>query len=287
MRRSLLLLRADERAVSGVVAASLSVVMISVLLGMVVTFWVPAWGYDSEVSHSREMANAFGEFKKNLELQALSGNTNQTVSTTFPLGVSGVPLFGAAVPGQLSHQYLDQGRARFRANLTDPSGQVNFTAASSLDYFMPNRYFTPQSMAYETGAVIVAQPDGETARLAPPFRFDNGTAGIDAFLTLFTLNGPENAVSGVEGHSVSTQLAVLQTRTLQLAPNGTITLNMTTAFSGAWTDYFQRAMNSSSINASLYNITRSAPNTPEWATLRLSGLRSVTVTLAVIEVRID
>ncbi len=279
--------RSDKRAVSGVVAASLSVVMISVVLGMVVTFWVPAWGYDNEVGHSREISNAFGEFKKNLELQALSGNTNQSLSTTFPLGVGGVPLFGASTPGQLSHHYLDQGRARFRANLTDLTGQVNYTAASSLDYFMPNRYFTPQNVAYETGAVIVAQAEGETARLAPPFRFDNGTTGIDAFFTLITLDGPETSVSGVEGHSVSSRLTVLQTRTVTFAPNGTLTLNVTSTFSGAWTDYFQRAMNGSSLNASLYNITHSAPNTPEWATLRLSGLRSVTVTVALVEVRID
>jgi hypothetical protein len=280
-------LRGEEHAVSGVVAASLSVVMISVVLGMVVTFWVPAWGYDAEVGHARDISNAFGEFKKNLELQALSGNTNQTLSTTFPLGVGGVPLFGAATPGQLSHHYLDQGRARFRANLTDLTGQVNFTAASSLDYFMPNRYFTPQSLAYETGAVIVAQPEGETARLAPPFRFDNGTTGIDAFLTLVTLDGPETSVSGVEGHSASSRLTVLQTRTILFAPDGTITLNVTSTFSLAWADYFQRAMDGSSLNSSFYNITHSVPNAPEWATLRLSGMRSVTVTVALVEVRID
>lgn len=287
MRLFVFRLRRDERGVSGVVAASLSVVMISVLLGMVVTFWVPAWGYDNEVAHSRAVSNAFGEFKKNVELQALSGNTNQTLSTTFPLGVGGVPLFGASVPGQLSHHHLDQGRTRFRANLTDLTGQVNFTASSALDYFVPNRYFTVQSMAYETGAVIVAQPEGETARLTPPFRFDNGTLGIDAYLTLVTLDGPESSVSGVEGHSATSRLTAIQTRTVTFAPSGTITLNVTTLFSAAWKDYFQRAMNGSTINSSLVNISISAPNTPEWATLRLSGLHSVTVTVAVIEVRLD
>ena len=280
-------LRPDDRAVSGVVAASLGVVLISVLLGMVVTFWVPAWGYDSEVAHSRDMVNAFGEFKKALELQAIQANTDQSLSTSFPLGVGAVPLFGAETPGQLSHQFLDQGRPRFRANLTDLTGQVNYTAAASLEYFMPNRYYVPQRMAYETGAILVSQADGEAARLTPPFRFENGTAGIDAYFTLFTLDGPETTVSGVEGHGVSSRLSLVQTRTQSFSPNGTITLNVTSAFSGAWYDYFGRAMNGSSINSSLYNLTRSPANQPEWASLRLAGVRSVTVTVAVIQVRID
>lgn len=285
-RRPILWAR-DEEAVSGVVAASLGVVLISVLLGMVVTFWVPAWGYDSEVGHSRQMVDAFSEFKKTVELQALTANFNQTLSTSFPLGVGGVPLFGAETPGQLSHVYLDQGRARFRANLTDSTQQVNFTAASSLDYFMPNRYFVPQRMAYETGAVIVSQTDGETVRLTPPFRFENSTAGVDAYFTLFTIDGPETTVSGVESHTVSTRLSLVQTRTTTFSPNGTIFFNVTTAYSGAWMDYFARAMNASSVNQSLVNITHSAPNTPEWTRLRIQGVHSVTVTVALMEVRVD
>jgi hypothetical protein len=277
----------NERAVSGVVAASLGVVLISVLLGMVVTFWVPAWGYDSEVAHSREVVNAFSEFKKTLELQALSGNLNQTLTTTFPLGVGGVPLFGAETPGELFHSYLDQGRPRFRANLTDLTGQVNFTAVSSLEYFMPNRYYIPQRVAYESGAVIVSQSDGETVRLTPPFRFENGTSGVDAYFTLFTLDGPEIQVSGVEGHATSSRVSLVQTRSVSFAADGTITLNVTTQFSEAWVGYFARAMNASSIAPALFNITSSAPNQPEWATLRVSGVRAVTVTVALVEVRIE
>jgi len=281
----------DERGVSGVVAASLGVVLISVLLGMVVTFWVPAWGYDSEVSHSRDVVNAFAQFKNALELQTLSGNTNQTVTTSFPLGVGGVPLFGAETPGQLSHLYLDQGRVRFRANLTDATGDVNFTAAGSLQYVMANRYFVRQEMAFESGALLVAQADGETARLTPPFRFENGTGGIEAFFTLFTLDGPEVSVTGVESHTVSTRLTLEQTRAYTFPGNGVIALNVTTGFPGAWADYFGRSMNASSLNASLFNITRSAPSAApaaaEWASLSLSGLRSVTVTVALIEVRLD
>lgn len=272
---------------SGVVAASLGVVLISVLLGMVVTFWVPAWGYDSEVSHSRETINAFAQFKNALELQTLSANINQTLTTTFPLGVGAVPLFGAETPGQLSFQYLEAGRVRFRANLTDTSGQVNLSAAGSLDYTMPNRYFVRQEIAYESGAVIVAQSDGEALRLTPPFRFVNGTQGIEVFLTLFSLDGPQAIVTGVESHTVSSRLNLAQTLTYAWPANTTVALNVTTEFLSAWSGYFATAMNSSSVNASLYNITRFPAASPESVTLQLSGVRALTVTVALVQVKVE
>lgn len=279
--------RPDPRAVSGVVAASLGVVLISVLLGMVVTFWVPAWGYDSEVSHSREMVNAFAQFKNALELQTLSGNVNQTLTATFPLGVGAVPLFGAETAGQLSYQYLESGRVRFRANLTDTTGQVNFSAAGSLEYTMPNRYFVRQEFAYETGAVIVAQSDGQAMRLTPPFRFVNGTQGLEVFVTLFSLDGPQAVVTGVESHTVSSKLNVAQTFTYSWAPNSTVSLNVSTSFVDAWARYFADAMGSSAVNASLYNITRFPAVSPESVTLRLDGVRALTVTVSLVQIKID
>ncbi len=279
--------RRQERAVSGVVAASLGVVLISVLLGMVVTFWVPAWGYDSDVAHSRQVVNSFSEFKNAVELQTLQGNSNQLLTTGFPLGVSGVPLFGAETPGQLSYQYLEGGRVRFRANLTDLNGEVNFSATGSLFYKMQNRYFVPQKMSYETGALIVAQGGGQTVRLTPPFRVENGTGGLDVFISLFTLDGTNSVVSGVDSHTVSSRLSLAQTFNYTWPGLNTISLNVSTFFVDAWAQYFPDAMNSSSVNSTLYNVSRYPAAAPETATLRLSGVHTLTVTLALIQIRVD
>jgi len=202
--RVLRLRRLGEQAVSGVVAASLGVVLISVLLAMVVTFWVPAWGYDNELAHSREVLNSFGQFKNTVELQALSANTNQTVTTTFPLGVGGVPLFGAETPGALSFQYLDAGNVRFRANLTDGQGQVNLSAAGSLEYYIFNRYYVPQTMAYESGAVVIDQGGVSIMRLPPSLKIVNGSQGVELTVSLVSLEGTPRVVTGVDSHVVTT-----------------------------------------------------------------------------------
>jgi hypothetical protein len=282
-----LFLRRGEGAVSGVVAASLGVVLISVLLGMVVTFWVPAWGYDSEVAHAREVVNSFSQFKNAVELQTLQGNSNQLLTTSFSLGVGGVPLFGAETPGQLSYQYLEGGRVRFRANLTDLTGDVNFSATGSLFYQMQNRYFVPQKMSYETGALIVAQGDGQTVRLTPPFRFENGTGGLDVYLTLFTLDGTNGIVSGVDSHTVSSRLSLSQTFNYTWPGLNTIYLNVSSFFVDAWAHYFPDAMNGSSINATLYNVSKYPSTVPNTTTLRLSGVRTLAVTLALVQIRVD
>ena len=282
-----LTLRRDREGVSGVVAASLGVVLISVLLGMIVTFWVPAWGYDTETAHSRDVVNAFGQFKSAIELQTLSGNTNQTLGTSFPLGVGGVPLFGAENSGQLTYQYLEGGHLRFSLNLTDSSGQVNLSAAGSLAYSMPNRYYVHQDMAYESGAVIVAQQDGQTVRMPPAFRFVNGTQGVEAFLTLVSMEGTQTVVTGVDSRSVSSRLTLAQTISFAWPSSTNVSINVSSAYLGAWSSYFTQAMNASSIDASSFNVSFFPPAAPQSTTLRLSGVRSLSATVSLVQVRID
>lgn len=282
-----LTLRADRAGVSGVVAASLGVVLLSVLLGMIVTFWVPAWGYDNEAAHSREVVDAFAQFKSGIELQTLSGNTNQTIGTSFPLGVGGVPLFGAENSGQLAYQYLEGGHLRFALNLTESTGQANLSAAGSLSYSMPNRYFVGQSIAYESGAVIVSQTDGQTVRMAPAFRFVNGTQGIEAFLTLVSMEGVQTIVTGVDSHSISSRLALAQTIVYTFPAGSNLSLNVSSAYIAAWSSYFVHAMNASSVNASMFNVSFFPPSAPQSTTLMVVGVRALTVTISLVQVRVD
>jgi hypothetical protein len=280
-------LRSDGRAVSGVVAASLGVVLISVLLSMVVTFWVPAWGYDNEVDHSRRVLNAFGQFKNAVELQTLSGNSDQTVTTTLPLGVGGVPLFGAETPGALSYAYLEGGKVRFRANLTDALGQVNLSGTGSLKYTIPNRYYDRQGMAYESGGVIVEQAGGSAMRLPPPIRVTNASQGLEVVVTLFSLEGTQGLVTGVESHTVSSRLTVAYTQNYTWAPNNTLYLNVTTQYRQAWASYFNASLSAAAVNASLFNVSTVPAGAPELVSLRLSGVRTLIVTVALVNIRID
>ncbi len=254
---------------------------------MVVTFWVPAWGYDSETAHSREVVNAFAQFKNAIELQTLSGNTNQTLGTSFPLGVGGVPLFGAENSGQLSYQYLEAGHLRFALNLTDSSGQVNLSAAGSLTYSMPNRYYVHQDIAYESGAVIVAQQDGQTVRMPPAFRFVNGTQGVEAFLTLVSMEGTQTVVTGVDSHSISSRLTLAQTITFAWPTSTNLSLNVSSSYLGAWSSFFAQSMNASSINGSAFNVSYYPQGAPQSTTLRLTGVRALSVTVSLVQVRID
>ncbi len=254
---------------------------------MVVTFWVPAWGYDSEASHSRDVVNAFAQFKTAIELQTLSGNTNETLGVSFPMGVGGVPLFGADNAGQLTYEYLQGGHLRFSLNLTESTGQANLSAAGSLAYSIPNRYYVHQSVAYESGAVIVSQPDGQTVRMAPAFRFVNGTQGVEAFLTLVSMEGTQTVVTGVDSHSVSSRLTLAQTIAYTFPSGTNLSLNVSSAFVGAWSSFFGQAMNASSINASMFNVSFFPPSAPQSTTLRVFGLRALTVTVSLVQVRVD
>ena len=279
--------RADDEGVSGVVAASLGVVLISVLLAMVVTFWVPAWGYDNELAHSREVLNSFGQFKNAIELQSLSADTNQTVTTTFPLGVGAVPLFGSESPGALSFQYLDADKVRFRANLTDGLGQVNLSAAGSLEYYIFNRYYVPQTMAYESGAVVIDQGGVSIMRLPPSLKIVNGSQGVELTVSLVSLEGTPRVVTGVDSHVVTTQLTVTYTHQFTWSPLNNVTLNVTSSFNEAWGKLFNDTANRSGLDPSRYNVSQAASQDPYTIALRLSNVRILTVTVSLVSVRLD
>jgi hypothetical protein len=273
--------------VSGVVAASLGVVLISVLLSMVVTFWVPAWGYDNELAHSREVLNSFGQFKNAVELQALASNTNQTVTTTFPLGVGAVPLFGAETPGALSFQYLEGGNVRFRANLTDGQGQVNLSAAGSLEHTVLNRYYVPQTMAYESGAVVIDQRGVSIMRLPAPLGIVNGTQGLEVSVSLVSLEGTQRIVTGVDSHVVSSRLTVTYTQVFTWSPLNNLTFSVISSFDEAWARFFNETANSSGLDASRYNVSSLVSQDPYSVALRLYNVRTLTVTVSLVNVRVD
>jgi hypothetical protein len=270
-----------------VVAAALGVVLISVLLTMVVTFWVPAWGYDSEVEHSRRMLEAFGDFKNAAESLALSGQTNHTLTTTFPLGVAAVPLFGAETPGQISYRYLDSGVLRFQMTLTDTTGQVNLSAAGSLQYTCPNRYFVRQTISYESGAVILNQSTGSTMRLPPPIQFLNGTGGVSATVTLVSLEGEQKTVTGVEPHTISSRLTVAYTRPYTWASGTVLNLTITTHFPVAWARFFNDSAVQASLPAGNYSITTLGTQAPYTVRLTVNSVTALTASVALLNVRLD
>ena len=215
MRRLIRDLRSDERGVASTVGTIMALLVFLTFLSVIVNQYVPIWMTDSESSHMNAALGQFGGFKGAIDLQMLAAQAAQdagtfnipvTTSTAISLGVDGVPIFSAGTPGTLelnpdaapftiAFDYMVNGQRR---SVTDQaSGSVELTA--------PNRYYTPQMIAYENGAVIRYQTDGQFIRVHPTFSVLMSNKTLDISFALLSLYG-KGIVSGTTTELVSSEL---------------------------------------------------------------------------------
>ena len=208
-------LRSDERGVASTVGTIMALLVFLTFLSVIVNQYVPIWMTDSESSHMNAALGQFGGFKGAIDLQMLAAQAAQdagtfnipvTTSTAISLGVDGVPIFSSPTPGTLelnpdaapftvAFDYLINGQRRSVAD--QASGSVELTAA--------NRYYTPQRIAYENGAVMRYQTDGQFIRVHPTFSVLLSNKTIDISFALLSLYG-KGIVTGTTTELVSSEL---------------------------------------------------------------------------------
>ena len=192
----------DEEGVASTVGTIMALMIFLTFLSMIVNSYVPVWMKDSESSHMNVAYGQFGDFKESIDTQILYARMSElagvhftptTVFTPVTLGLDGVPIFSSPTLGLLT---LDQAKAPWNTvfgyypnKIVNVKQQVNETAGGYLRLDTYNRYFIPQTLAYENGAVIKAQTDGMVLRAEPTFdiNFINNTEDIT--MVMITLLG--------------------------------------------------------------------------------------------------
>jgi hypothetical protein len=245
--------RADERAVASTVGTIMALLVFLTFLSVIVNQYVPIWMKDSEASHMNSALGQFGGLKGAIDLQALAAQAAQdagtfsipvTTSTAVALGVDGVPIFSSATPGMLElnpdtgpftvvFDYMIQGQRR----------QVTDGSSGTVDLNVGNRYYTPQRIAYENGAVIRYQTDGQFVRVHPTFSVLSSNNSLDISLGLVSLYG-KGIVTGTTTELVSSELFAFDRQVYQGFPNdGVIWINHTASLYGlAWYRFLNQTL---------------------------------------------
>lgn len=244
--------RADERAVASTVGTIMALLVFLTFLSVIVNQYVPIWMTDSEAAHMNSALGQFGGVKGTVDLQMLAAQAAKdagtfhipvTTATAVSLGVDGVPIFSAATPGTLQ---LDQSAGPFtvafdyilqgtRTTATDQS-------SGSVVLFAANRYYTPQQIVYENGAVIRYQTDGQFVRVHPTFSVVSSNNSLDISFALVTLYG-QGIVTGTTTEMVSTELFAFDRQDYTGFPNnGAIWVNHTSPYGLAWYRFFNQTL---------------------------------------------
>ncbi len=243
-------LREDESGVASTVGTIMALLVFLTFLSLIVNQYVPVWMKDTEASHMTGAFGQFGTFKGSIDLQMLAALMAQNAGvhfipiTTFSpvtLGVDGIPIFTSPTLGDLnSFPEKSTFSTQLTYSIRGVNTKLNETSAGrvSLDVF--NRYYIPQSIIYENGAVIRAQSDGQAIRADPTFEVDVVNNSVQVSWTHVSLFG-QGSASGTTTEGIHSKLLGVD-RQDYASVRSDVWINGTTPSGVAWIYFFNRTL---------------------------------------------
>ncbi|OGS48225.1 MAG: hypothetical protein A3K68_04675 [Euryarchaeota archaeon RBG_16_68_13] len=243
-------LRRDEEGVASTVGTIMALLVFLTFLSLIVNQYVPVWMKDSESAHMNSALGQFGSLKGAIDLQVLAAQMAQSVglnyipvtsSNAITLGLDGVPIFSAPTLGEMAVSPDAGGwTVTFYYDIRGVTTKVTEAANGTIDLNVGNRYFIPQQIAYENGAVIKAQIDGQTIRAQPVFEPVKVNNTLDFTFQLISLYG-RGSVTGTTTEVVNTKLFGLDRQDYEDVTS-TVWINHTSRYGLAWYNFFNATL---------------------------------------------
>lgn len=244
MRAVIHAVRSDDEGVASTLGTTMALLVFLTFLSLIVNQYVPAWMQESEAAHTNSVVGQFGALKGAIDLQILAAHSAEnarqiylpvTAATAVTLGVDGVPIFATSTPGTMT-AFPQAGpfTVEFNYTIQGQSTRVAEVSNGSVEIDIQNRYFPPQRVIYENGAVIRYQSDGQVVRAAPIFSVRKVNNALDISFGLVSLYGG-GTVSGTNTEVINSQLFALDPQNYADFPaNAVIWINHTSRYGLAW-----------------------------------------------------
>ncbi len=239
-------LKRDETGVASTVGTIMALLVFLTFLSLIVNQYVPVWMKDSEAAHMNGAFGQFGTMKSGIDFQILaataaaqSGAQYVPVTTFAPvtLGVDGVPIFAGPTTGEL--RLLPDAAPwtlEFGYSINGVTTKATDRSSGQVLLDVHNRYFVPQTLAYESGAVIRSQVVGQAVRAEPSFEVTKTNSTVAVAFTLISLFGT-GGLTGTSTDGVTARLIGVD-RQDYTAIQSSLWINHTTAFGPAWYGLF-------------------------------------------------
>lgn len=247
MRAVIRSVRSDDEGVASTVGTTMALLVFLTFLSLIVNQYVPAWMRDSEAAHVNSVLGQLGGLKEAIDLQILAAQQAATSGLTYipvtattavGLGVDGVPIFSGSTQGTMT-AFPTAGpfTVVFDYQIQGVRTRVSDVSNGSIDVELQNRYYVPQRVAYENGAIIRRQGDGQVIRAPPIFSVSKVNNALDISFGLVSLYGG-GTVTGTSTEMISTQLFALDPQSYVTFPaDARIWINHTSRFGLAWYTY--------------------------------------------------
>ena len=241
-------MRDEDEGAAGVVAILLAILIVLLLITLVTSVWMPVWMKDREARHMRAASSDFSKIKATIDNLVIQKDTNSMVSSPLTLGTEGIPVFGSDSSGTFSINYFRGDVPEFSCNIRNQSGAVNVTSTGGLKYVSRNVEYVNQELAYENGAIMLAQGTGEIVRTGPQFTVEKVGPVVKVSFVLITVSGVETSMEGVSTVLIRTQLVTYTSQTFSFFVSTWLNITVMTEYPTAWFRYFNNALIDAGLN---------------------------------------
>ncbi len=251
-------LRKDERGVASTVGTIMALLVFLTFMSLIVNQYVPVWMKDSEASHMDGTVGQFADLKGAIDFQVLGAIMAQnagsvfvpsTASSPVTMGIDGVPIFSGPTAGYLTSSPTCSGPSQcswtvaFNYTINGVPISVAPTASGQIDLSVLNRYYPTGDIAYDNGAVIRSQSDGQVIVAAPVLNAARSGSNLTFAFELINLYGSGSA-SGTTTQIVNTNVFGVNQQTYSnVASSGNgITIWHYSTYALAWFNFFNSTL---------------------------------------------
>lgn len=241
-------LKKDRQGVASAVGTILALLVFLSLMALVVNTFVPAWMMDNERGHMNQVLDQFGGLKGKVDGMMLQWTIRRSpygpMYAPISLGSPAVPLLASPTIGIM--KTVPNGSAISAVQMTvtfgDPIAREEETirGGGKIELYCPNRYYVQQWVAYENGAIILKQEDGQVMLAYPGMLIKKTSDGVQVHFTLIDLEGTGMIVSG--SHSMGLNLEMRHASNRTYTGVGSWTLELKTEYGQAWRTYLDDAL---------------------------------------------
>lgn len=262
------LLKKDREGVASTVGTIMALLVFLAFMTLITNSYVPAWMLDNERAHMNQVTDQFGELKGKVDSMVVQwtvrGGLNSNMYAPVALGSDGVPLFAVPTIGILTYSPMGSSNSNISMSFTkygDPTPTEFEKEGGRVELYCPNRYYVQQWLAYENGAILVKQEDGQTMRAFPNLEFTRVNGLLNIRFTQVDLIGEELTLSGSDSVGLNLNLIYVDMQSYNLDQGKEWTLTLTTAYASAWQTYFNESLGGIGlIKGAGYDIDVGAPD---------------------------
>jgi len=252
MRAVIHAVRSDDEGVASTLGTTMALLVFLTFLSLIVNQYVPAWMKESEAAHTNSVVGQFGALKGAIDFQIIGAHSAEnaqrtyvpvTATTAVTLGVDGVPIFATSTPATMTaFPAASPFTVEFYYSIQGQATRVAEVSNGSVEIDIQNRYFAPQRVIYENGAVIRYQSEGQVVRAAPIFSVRKVNNALDISFGLVSLYGG-GTVSGTNTEVINSQLFALDPQSYGNFPaDAVIWINQTSRYGLAWYQFLNETL---------------------------------------------